>query len=145
MSPIIVVMLQPNGQHWVDPSGPGPSIEFMRKLPVRKVPYIGRVQQRILKEVLEIETAGDLYRKRAEVLCVHACYCGLSAHINASMTEFLRCSPCVSGFASGMPHLQWGWRSLLLAGCSWSSESGELASRRTPEATECELCTPLYL
>ena len=42
---------KPNGQHRVSPDSAAYSIQFMRTLPVRKVPFIGRVQQRVLKEV----------------------------------------------------------------------------------------------
>ena len=37
----------------------------MSELPVRKMPGIGRVTQKILREVLRVETCGDLYAQRA--------------------------------------------------------------------------------
>ncbi|CAJ1901491.1 unnamed protein product [Cylindrotheca closterium] len=55
---------KPNGQLLVDPHK---VLEFLHPLPVRKVPGIGRVTQKILQHVFQVETVEDLYEQRALV------------------------------------------------------------------------------
>ncbi|KAL3933756.1 MAG: hypothetical protein SGBAC_010256, partial [Bacillariaceae sp.] len=55
---------KPNGQLLVDPHK---VLEFLHPLPVRKVPGIGRVTQKILHHVFQVETVQDLYEQRALV------------------------------------------------------------------------------
>ena len=54
---------KPNGQFCL-PFNREAIIEFMKELPVRKIPFIGKVSEKILKEVFGINTGGDLYEKR---------------------------------------------------------------------------------
>ena len=55
---------KPNGQLVVDP---GSTLDFVRKLPVRKIPGIGRVTEKLLQNVCNIQTGMDLYQKRGLV------------------------------------------------------------------------------
>ena len=52
---------KPNGQFVVDPAN---TIDFVRELPVRKIPGIGRVTEKLLKNVCNVQTGMDLYQKR---------------------------------------------------------------------------------
>ena len=42
-------------------------VRFMRDLPVRKVPGVGKVTERILKELLGVRTCGELFDARNRV------------------------------------------------------------------------------
>jgi hypothetical protein len=57
---------KPNGQHFVGPSEKE-IIDFVHPLPIRKVGGIGRVMEKVLRGVSNIETVRDLYDRRAEV------------------------------------------------------------------------------
>lgn len=52
---------KPNGQLCVDPTQ---VLDFVRPLPVRKIPGIGRVTEKVLQHVCQVETVQDLYDKR---------------------------------------------------------------------------------
>lgn len=52
---------KPNGQLLVDPSQ---LLKFVHTLPVRKIPGIGRVTEKILHEVFDVVTVRDLYLQR---------------------------------------------------------------------------------
>eukprot|EP00941_MAST-03F_sp_MAST-3F-sp1_P004437 g4437.t1 len=54
---------KPNGQACL-PHNRVAIITFMQTLPCRKIPGIGRVTQRILKEVIGCDTCGDLFNRR---------------------------------------------------------------------------------
>ena len=56
---------KPNGQCFVHPNHED-ILEFLEKLPIRKVPGIGRVTEKILHS-FNIETVSDLYRERAVI------------------------------------------------------------------------------
>ncbi|TKR82604.1 hypothetical protein L596_016300 [Steinernema carpocapsae] len=58
-------MNKPNGQFCVSKDKNG-IINFMKDLPIRKVPGIGGVSEAVLKG-LGIEKCGDLYKKRAQI------------------------------------------------------------------------------
>lgn len=60
---------KPNGQSLVPFDREG-LLGFVRPLPTRKVGGIGKVTERVLREVLAVETVGDLYEKRVDVLHV---------------------------------------------------------------------------
>ena len=60
---------KPNGQHQVD-SSVAAILSFLRSLPTRKVPGIGRVCERKLAEVLCVRTCGELLGRGAEVICL---------------------------------------------------------------------------
>lgn len=55
---------KPNGQLVVDPAN---TVDFVRGLPVRKIPGIGRVTDKLLQNVCNIHTGMDLYQKRGLV------------------------------------------------------------------------------
>jgi DNA polymerase kappa len=55
---------KPNGQLVIDP---GNTLHFVRELPVRKIPGIGRVTEKLLQNVCNIQTGMDLYQKRGLV------------------------------------------------------------------------------
>jgi DNA polymerase kappa len=55
---------KPNGQLVVDPVS---TLEFVRALPVRKIPGIGRVTEKLLQQVCNIHTGLELYEKRGLV------------------------------------------------------------------------------
>ena len=55
---------KPNGQLLVDPSR---IIEFVHPLPIRKIPGIGRVTEKILQQVCNVHTVKDLYDQRGLV------------------------------------------------------------------------------
>ena len=55
---------KPNGQLVVDPAD---TFNFVRELPVRKIPGIGRVTEKMLQNVLNIHSGMDLYEKRGLV------------------------------------------------------------------------------
>lgn len=55
---------KPNGQLLVDPHK---VLEFLHPLAARKVPGIGRVTQKILQHVLQVDTVQDLYQQRVLV------------------------------------------------------------------------------
>ena len=55
---------KPNGQLYVDPHK---VLAFIQPLPVRKIPGIGRVTQKILKNVCQVTTVHDLYQQRGLV------------------------------------------------------------------------------
>jgi DNA polymerase kappa len=55
---------KPDGQVLVDPSE---VLDFLHELPVRKVPGVGRVTEKILQEVFNVVTVRDLYSQRALV------------------------------------------------------------------------------
>lgn len=57
---------KPNGQYFVGPSEQD-ILEFINPLTIRKVSGIGRVMEKMLRGVCEVETVNDLYDKRAEV------------------------------------------------------------------------------
>ncbi|KAJ3065062.1 hypothetical protein HDU98_011538 [Podochytrium sp. JEL0797] len=59
---------KPNGQHLV-PSTPKAILEFMKPLPIRKIPGIGNVSDQILK-AFGVETCGDLVRPNLFDHCV---------------------------------------------------------------------------
>ena len=50
---------KPNGQFMAPRTREG-VIEWMRPLPVRKIPFVGKVTERLLKEALNLHTAGDV-------------------------------------------------------------------------------------
>jgi DNA polymerase kappa len=83
---------KPNGQLCVDPSQ---VLDFIRPLPVRKVPGVGRVTEKILQQVCDIETVQDLYNQRHLVYWLFGC--GATAHFllrasvgcSTSMTSLL--------------------------------------------------------
>mmetsp|Transcript_43925 Transcript_43925/g.106505 ORF Transcript_43925/g.106505 Transcript_43925/m.106505 type:complete len:805 (+) Transcript_43925:292-2706(+) len=77
---------KPNGQLLVDPSH---VLDFIRPLPVRKVPGIGRVMEKVLQQVCNVETVQDLYDQR------HLVY-WLFGH-GASSSHLLRASVGCSG------------------------------------------------
>ncbi len=60
---------KPNGQ-CVLPQEAGAIRDFLRSLPLRKIGGIGRVSDRILREVLGATTCGELVEKRAMLLSV---------------------------------------------------------------------------
>ncbi len=55
---------KPNGQLVVDPAN---TVQFVRQLPVRKIPGVGRVTEKLLQNVCKIHTGMDLYQKRGLV------------------------------------------------------------------------------
>jgi DNA polymerase kappa len=55
---------KPNGQLVVDPVS---TLEFVRALPVRKIPGVGRVTEKLLQQVCNIHTGLELYEKRGLV------------------------------------------------------------------------------
>lgn len=55
---------KPNGQLLVDPSR---VLDFVHPLPIRKVPFIGRVTEKILQQVCNVHTVHDLYQQRGLV------------------------------------------------------------------------------
>jgi DNA polymerase kappa len=55
---------KPNGQLLVDPSG---VLEFVQALPIRKIPGIGRVTEKILQQVCNVDTVHHLYQQRGIV------------------------------------------------------------------------------
>ena len=57
---------KPNGQLNLGCTA-GKIVRFMSDLPVRKVPGVGRVTARVLKELLHINTCGDLFAARKRV------------------------------------------------------------------------------
>ncbi|KAL3797709.1 hypothetical protein HJC23_000254 [Cyclotella cryptica] len=57
---------KPNGQHFVGPTEHEIQT-FLHPLPCRKINGIGRVMEKTLRGVLNIETVRDLYDRRAEV------------------------------------------------------------------------------
>ncbi|EIW70473.1 hypothetical protein TREMEDRAFT_68079 [Tremella mesenterica DSM 1558] len=59
---------KPNGQFEL-PFDRSSIVRFMRDLPVRKIPGFGRVTERCL-EGLGVETCGDIYTKRADLLAM---------------------------------------------------------------------------
>jgi DNA polymerase kappa len=67
---------KPNGQHFVGPSEQE-ILEFIHPLPLRKVNGIGRVMEKILRGVSNIETVKDLYIKRSDV---HVLFKPATAH-----------------------------------------------------------------
>ena len=67
---------KPNGQHFVGPSEQE-IIEFIHPLPLRKVNGIGRVMEKTLRGVSNIETVKDLYIKRSDV---HVLFKPATAH-----------------------------------------------------------------
>eukprot|EP00004_Rigifila_ramosa_P017761 TRINITY_DN4359_c0_g1_i3.p1 TRINITY_DN4359_c0_g1~~TRINITY_DN4359_c0_g1_i3.p1 ORF type:complete len:550 (-),score=101.77 TRINITY_DN4359_c0_g1_i3:652-2259(-) len=58
---------KPNGQFFL-PRTKEAITEFMRELPIRKVPGVGKVQERLLVEGLGISTCGDLLQRRSHVV-----------------------------------------------------------------------------
>ena len=67
---------KPNGQYFVGPSE-HEIIEFVHPLPLRKVCGIGRVMEKTLRGVSQIETVKDLYSRRADV---HALFKPATVH-----------------------------------------------------------------
>ncbi|KNZ63185.1 hypothetical protein VP01_1176g2 [Puccinia sorghi] len=61
---------KPNGQFECPPTRDD-AIKFMKDLPVRKVPGIGRVTERWL-EVLDVKTCGDIWEQRAKLLLMRS-------------------------------------------------------------------------
>lgn len=59
---------KPDGQFRLEASAAA-AIEFMESLPVRKVPGVGRVTERML-QALGVETCGDIWRFRARIALV---------------------------------------------------------------------------
>ena len=57
---------KPNGQFYIKPNASS-CIEFMRERPLRKIPGVGKVTERILREVLGLETCGELLQPRVVV------------------------------------------------------------------------------
>jgi DNA polymerase kappa len=55
---------KPNGQFLVDPSQ---VLDFVHSLPIRKIPGIGRVTEKILQQVGNVYTVHDLYQQRGLV------------------------------------------------------------------------------
>ena len=55
---------KPNGQFRVESSRES-ILNFIRPLPVRKIPFIGKMTTALLYEAFEIETVQQLYEKRA--------------------------------------------------------------------------------
>ncbi len=55
---------KPNGQLVVDPAN---TVHFVRQLPVRKIPGVGRVTEKLLQNVCNVHTGMDLYQKRGLV------------------------------------------------------------------------------
>jgi DNA polymerase kappa len=55
---------KPNGQLLVDPSR---VLEFVHSLPIRKIPGIGRVTEKVLQQVCHVHTVHDLYQQRGLV------------------------------------------------------------------------------
>jgi DNA polymerase kappa len=52
---------KPNGQLFIDPFG---TLEFVHPLPVRKIPGIGRVTEKILHHVCQVTDVEELYQQR---------------------------------------------------------------------------------
>jgi len=61
---------KPNGQFECPPTRDD-AMKFMKDLPVRKVPGIGRVTERWL-EVLDVKTCGDIWEQRAKLLLMRS-------------------------------------------------------------------------
>ena len=57
---------KPNGQHFVG-STENEIIQFIHPLSIRKINGIGRVMEKTLRSVLNIETVADLYNERADI------------------------------------------------------------------------------
>ena len=57
---------KPNGQ-FVAPISQEKILQWMTDMSIRKIPGIGKVTERFLKEALKVETAGDVLRRRAIV------------------------------------------------------------------------------
>ena len=55
---------KPNGQLVVDPTD---TLRFVRELPVRKIPGVGRVTEKLLQNVCNVRSGMDLYQKRGLV------------------------------------------------------------------------------
>jgi DNA polymerase kappa len=55
---------KPNGQLLVDPSG---VLDFVHALPVRKIPGIGRVTEKLLQQACHIHTVQELHQQRGLV------------------------------------------------------------------------------
>eukprot|EP01060_Flectonema_neradi_P029989 TRINITY_DN4264_c0_g1_i1.p1 TRINITY_DN4264_c0_g1~~TRINITY_DN4264_c0_g1_i1.p1 ORF type:complete len:726 (+),score=138.38 TRINITY_DN4264_c0_g1_i1:78-2255(+) len=60
---------KPNGQ-FVTPTTTPAIREWMAQMPIRKIPGIGKVSERFLKEALNVHTVGDVIEKRAIVVCL---------------------------------------------------------------------------
>jgi DNA polymerase kappa len=56
-------MNKPDGQFAVDASERG-MLAFLHGLPVRKVPGVGKATEKLLKEVLDVHTVGELWERR---------------------------------------------------------------------------------
>ncbi|PLW09561.1 hypothetical protein PCANC_21261 [Puccinia coronata f. sp. avenae] len=70
ISKIAADLNKPNGQ-FECPSTRDDAMKFMKDLPVRKVPGIGRVTERWL-EVLDVKTCGDIWDQRAKLMLMRS-------------------------------------------------------------------------
>ena len=70
---------KPNGQYYIKPNASS-CIEFMRQRPLRKIPGVGKVTERILSEVLGIKSCGELLQRPQVALEIDALFKKSTTH-----------------------------------------------------------------
>ena len=70
---------KPNGQFYIKPNASS-CIEFMRERPLRKIPGVGKVTERILREVLGLETCGELLQQPRVAVEIDALFKQSTSH-----------------------------------------------------------------